>query len=237
LDEAKWLTATKPRPGLAHLRRLHRRLDRPICTRKLLFFTLNCCRLAWPIIVDERSRQAIEIAEQHLIGLATDEALSSAKQAAKDSCDEAYAREENRPEGSFSRDQYSESLGAAIAARALLLGYTENVVGKVRDGLVFAGVFQSRGEVDSLLAEMTHALRDIFGNPFRPVPFDPAWLTSDVLLLARGIYEERAFDRMPILADALQDAGCDNEEVLDHCRGPGPHVRGCWVVDLVLGKT
>jgi hypothetical protein len=80
-------------------------------------------------------------------------------------------------------------------------------------------------------------LRDIVGNPFRPTAFDPAWRTSDVTLLARGTYEERAFDRMPILADALQDAGCDSDEVLRHCRGAGPHVRGCWVVDLVLGKV
>ena len=80
-------------------------------------------------------------------------------------------------------------------------------------------------------------VRDVFGNPFAPTQlFDPAWLTSTVLALAKGIYEERAFDRMPILADALQDAGCDSADILDHCRGPGPHVRGCWVVDLVLGK-
>jgi hypothetical protein len=80
-------------------------------------------------------------------------------------------------------------------------------------------------------------LRDIFGNPFRPTSVDPSWLTSTVAQLAEGIYQERAFDRMPILADALQDAGCDNEDILDHCRGPGPHVRGCWVVDLLLGKS
>ncbi|HEX3149646.1 MAG TPA: hypothetical protein VHR66_16340 [Gemmataceae bacterium] len=79
-------------------------------------------------------------------------------------------------------------------------------------------------------------LRDIFGNPFRPVAFDPRWRTSDSVGVARGIYEDRAFERMPILADALMDAGCDDEQVLSHCRGEGPHVRGCWVVDLVLGK-
>ena len=79
-------------------------------------------------------------------------------------------------------------------------------------------------------------LRCVFGNPFRPVTLDPAWLTSDVLLLARGIYADRAFDRMPILADALQDAGCDNDDMLTHCRGPGPHARGCWVVDLLTGR-
>jgi len=71
----------------------------------------------------------------------------------------------------------------------------------------------------------------------RTAILDPAWLTSTVVSLAEGIYAERAFDRLPILADALQDAGCENTDVLDHCRGPGPHVRGCWVVDLVLGKA
>jgi hypothetical protein len=79
-------------------------------------------------------------------------------------------------------------------------------------------------------------LRDIFGNPFRPIAFDPRWRTSDVLGLARAIYDDEAFERMPILADALMDAGCEDEQVISHCRGPGPHVRGCWVVDLVLGK-
>ena len=81
-------------------------------------------------------------------------------------------------------------------------------------------------------------LRDIFGNPFRPIVADANWLTSTVVSLARGIYEDRAFDRMPILADALQDAGCDSEDVLNHCRDANQvHVRGCWVVDLVLGKV
>jgi hypothetical protein len=79
-------------------------------------------------------------------------------------------------------------------------------------------------------------IRDIFGNPFHPITLDPSWLTSTVQALASGIYEERAFDRMPILADALQDAGCDNEDILNHCRQPGEHCRGCWVVDLLLGK-
>ena len=80
------------------------------------------------------------------------------------------------------------------------------------------------------------AVRDVFGNPFRPVAFDPAWRTSTAVALARGMYVSRDFGAMPIMADALQDAGCDSDDVLDHCRGDGPHVRGCWVVDLVLGK-
>jgi len=76
-------------------------------------------------------------------------------------------------------------------------------------------------------------IRDIFGNPFRPVAFSPQWSTDTALSLARQMYESRDYSAMPILADALQDAGCDNEDVLNHCRGKGPHVRGCWVVDLV----
>ncbi|QDU22206.1 hypothetical protein [Urbifossiella limnaea] len=79
-------------------------------------------------------------------------------------------------------------------------------------------------------------VRDIFGNPFRPVPFDPSWRTEAVVGLARGMYESRDFGPIPVLADALEDAGCADADVLGHCRGPGPHVRGCWVVDLVLGK-
>jgi hypothetical protein len=80
-------------------------------------------------------------------------------------------------------------------------------------------------------------LRDIFGNPFRPVAADPGWRTSTVVALAGQMYESRDFSPMPILGDALQDAGCENPDVLDHCRGDGPHVRGCWVVDLILGKS
>jgi hypothetical protein len=79
-------------------------------------------------------------------------------------------------------------------------------------------------------------LRDIFGNPFRPVAFSGSWRTDTAVSLARTMYEARDFSAMPILADALQDAGCDSEDVLTHCRGDGPHVRGCWVCDLVLGK-
>jgi hypothetical protein len=79
-------------------------------------------------------------------------------------------------------------------------------------------------------------LRDIFGNPFRPIMFSPSWRTDTALTLARQMYESRDFGAMPILADALQDAGCEDAVILGHCRGEGPHVRGCWVVDLVLRK-
>jgi hypothetical protein len=87
------------------------------------------------------------------------------------------------------------------------------------------------------LNEVHHSLvREVFGNPFRPVTINPSWLTPTVLALATGIYADKAFDRMPILADALQEAGCDNGELLNHCRESGEHVRGCWVIDIILSK-
>jgi hypothetical protein len=80
-------------------------------------------------------------------------------------------------------------------------------------------------------------LRCIFGPlRFRRIPFDPQWLTGTVVKLAQAIHDERAFDRLPILADALEDAGCTNADILKHCRQPGEHSRGCWVVDALLGK-
>jgi hypothetical protein len=94
-----------------------------------------------------------------------------------------------------------------------------------------------RGGLETFVAVVVRSLHEVYGNPFRPVTTDPSWLTPAVTALARGMYESRDFSAMPILADALQDAGCDNDDILNHCRGPGPHVRGCWVVDLVLGKS
>ena len=81
-----------------------------------------------------------------------------------------------------------------------------------------------------------HLLRDVFGNPFRPVRAERRWLVPSVGHLANVMYSGWDFASMPVLADALEELGCDDEQILSHCRGPGPHVRGCWVVDLVLGK-
>src|SRR5262249_41943220 len=82
-------------------------------------------------------------------------------------------------------------------------------------------------------------LHCIFGNPFRPVAINPSWLTwndGTVQKIAHAIYDERAFDRLPILADALEEVGCTNADILNHCHQQGEHVRGCWVVDLLLRR-
>jgi hypothetical protein len=99
-----------------------------------------------------------------------------------------------------------------------------------------AGELVEKGDGDPYPDIVANITRCVFGNPFRPVIANPAWLTPTVVSLAEGIYADRAFDRLPILADALQDAGCSHEDILTHCRSDGPHCRGCWVVNLVLGK-
>ncbi|VTR93300.1 Uncharacterized protein OS=Sorangium cellulosum (strain So ce56) GN=sce5710 PE=4 SV=1 [Gemmata massiliana] len=93
-----------------------------------------------------------------------------------------------------------------------------------------------RGAAPRYLGRNSDIIRCVFGNPFRSITFLPDWRTSTAVTLAAQMYESRDFGAMPILGDALQDAGCDNEDVLNHCREPGVHVRGCWVADLVLGK-
>jgi hypothetical protein len=79
-------------------------------------------------------------------------------------------------------------------------------------------------------------LRDIFGNPFRPVVVSPSCSMPAVVALAQAIYDDGAFDRLPSLADAFERVGCSDAAVIDHCRQPGPHLRGCWVLDLILSK-
>ena len=91
---------------------------------------------------------------------------------------------------------------------------------------------------NAISSQYAKVLREYFHNPFRPIAFDPSWRTSTAVGLAQTMYDARNFHAMPILADALQDAGCEDAAILDHCRDENNlHVRGCWVVDLVLGKA
>jgi hypothetical protein len=86
------------------------------------------------------------------------------------------------------------------------------------------------------IPQQTSLIHEIFGNPFSPVVLDPRWVTSTVTSLARTIYETRDFRRMPILADALMDAGCAEEVMLNHCQNEPLHTRGCWLIDLLLDQ-
>ncbi|MFL5341777.1 MAG: hypothetical protein ACJ8F7_16655 [Gemmataceae bacterium] len=103
-----------------------------------------------------------------------------------------------------------------------------------------SGSWNIEGIRERELLAQAQLVREVFGNPFRPVAIDPDWLTwrdGTAVKLAQTIYDDKRFDIMPILADALHEAGCTNDEILKHCTEPGEHVRGCWVVDLILGKS
>jgi len=123
------------------------------------------------------------------------------------------------------------SLGPAAAA----LGVLHDSLRSYFDGGWKGGPQERRAEC--------HLLREVFGNPFRPATISPAWRTPQVVALAQAASEERELPagtldqaRLAVLADALEEAGCDQADLLAHLRGPGPHVRGCWAVDLLLGK-
>jgi hypothetical protein len=118
-------------------------------------------------------------------------------------------------------------LSAGVSIKGSFLGGFPP--GGLPDSLALRLAHDARRE---LLADQGRICRELFGNPFRPVAFSDEWRTDTALSLARQMYESRDFSAMPILADALQDAGCDNDDILDHCRGAGPHVRGAFVVAL-----
>jgi hypothetical protein len=192
------------------------RIKGTVSNRKRRLFGCACCRRIWGLLVDKRSRDAIAVAELFADGLASTEELKSAVNEAED------ATERMRMEG-------STPYFAALAAEELVF----------KEDYAFSRRWSpSQGSNEQTeMREQADLLREIFGNPFRPAAFDPAWRTSTAFTLAQGIYDERAFDRLPILADALQDAECDNDDILNHLRNAtAPHVRGCWALDLVLGK-
>jgi hypothetical protein len=180
-------------------------------------------------MLDESSREAIVVAERYADGLADSSELTAAYQDALVSWNAIeIVRGGRHGKPIRSGETYQAAKQAASVAR-------NASDPKLCDGRV-AGCLGWTLNFATRYALACH-LRDVLGNPFRPIAVDAVWLTSTVGALAEGIYQERAFDRMPILADALQDAGCDNDDILAHCRGDGPHVRGCWAVDLLLGKS
>ena len=125
---------------------------------------------------------------------------------------------------------------AQIAHEVAVRGYHRSLLGELRSAVLEHAGGSGAPRKNPIAPVMRPLFLEHFGDVRQPISCDPSWRTETVVLLAQGMYDSRDFSAMPILADALQDAGCDNTEILDHCRGPGPHVRGCWVVDLILGK-
>ncbi len=133
----------------------------------------------------------------------------------------------------FSEDQ---AISAYLAAAANIDESSEPYDPR-GDVVLYSVSYAIDGLIEEVEPKQAALVREIIGNPFRPVAIDPSWLSSTAFALAQGIYDDKAFDRLPILADALQDAGCENADLLNHLRSEGPHVKGCWVLDLILGKS
>jgi hypothetical protein len=190
--------------------------------RKLRLFAVACCRRLPGLA--ERSTEALDVAERHAEGLADRWALRRAYMKAYG----VVVHHEDNP-GDEQGHNAAQAVAWAVVAEGIgpreITAYAAYYAGRAVPGVAERGA-QFRLLADTLLAPPSATV-------------SPAWLAwngGTVGDLARAIEKEQAFDRLPILADALEDAGCADAALLDHCRGPGPHVRGCWVVDLILGK-
>ncbi|AMV29601.1 hypothetical protein VT84_34725 [Gemmata sp. SH-PL17] len=246
MTEQDWLNGTDPTPMLEFLKG-------NASERKLRLFAVACCRSIWHLLTDERSRIAVDVFERLVDGLATTEEVQEADKLA---CAVETAHVEAAKLGDDADEQaWDIVLDGCAAANAVqtwraseyltgfytVYGFAQTAVAHAACPLRYeTSRREHTPERTKAIAVEANAqsrlIRDIVGNPFRPVTVDASWLTSTVVAPAEGIYQDRAFDRLPILADALQDAGCDNPDVLNHCRGDGPHCRGCWVIDLLTGR-
>jgi hypothetical protein len=235
MNEADWLTTTNTQEMFWHL------LTIPgVSNRKLRLFACGCCRQAWHLLVDERSRHAVEIAEKRADGVVSPEALAAAFRANDAVCcvprpvREGWAA---NAVGHAVSGEDASSLDATGDAEGFEPLYEAEAAA---DGVTLA--LALTGNLSATRAVNSDLLRDIFGPwPFRPLPS----LASTLLLvrLANAVYDNRQLpsgefdrDRLAILCDAIEESGCIDASILEHLRGPGPHWRGCWCVDLLLGK-
>ena len=221
MTEVEWLASESP---LLMIRAVQERVG----ARKWRLFCCGLCRGIWDEIADARCRAAVEVAERYADGQADAHELSAAGSAVsrfRAECDEA--RRLDAAAGPF---RWVVPVLYALRPTPLPTEAIGQARPAPRDG-------ESTDErYARARARNVALLRDILGNPFRTVNFSPEWRTDTVLALVAQMYDSRDFGAMPILADALQDAGCESDDILNHCRGDGPHVRGCWVVDRVVGK-
>lgn len=224
MTETEWLACTDPQPMLEFL-------QGKASDRKLRLFAVACCRRCIPLIPpdsrDDEGRSWVDLI-QHAIEVG--ERLA----------DGQTVQDEEIPGiGWTCIDGWYAFLSCACPANELL-EVSKNVIWGVGQ-LVYGTKKDSNKEHEASANKSERAahaqlLREVFGNSFRPLTFAPTWRHLGVVNLAKSIYDERSFGRLPILADALEEAGCINAEILSHLFGPGPHVRGCWALDLILGK-
>jgi hypothetical protein len=216
VTEEEWLEYVRP---LRMLNFIHPHVS----DRKLRLIACATVRQIWESLADARYRHAVKVAELFADGETTPIERQAAFNSARD------AAEEFRRNSSWTTWKYGSLVAAANTCYFRAYIAAKNCI-------------DSRFVKDSFSLQTANLIREIIGNPFHPVIVDPRWLTSSVVDLARSIYEADprqagGYMNLPILADALMDAGCDSEELLNHCRSEGLHVRGCWAVDLILGKS
>jgi hypothetical protein len=253
--EADWLNCSAPEPMLEFLR-----TSSDASERKLRLFACACARRVWHLLTNERSRACVAVAERIAEGAATKaerhEVARAAERARLDKypvttpTQQAWARMQGEEEATALVRLWASFNAASAAAEVCRRDALRAVSGAA--GAAATAVWQAtcvpkfdrpweRNRQAAVVwsrerRAQCHLLRDIF-NPFRPVTFLPEWATPDVVSHARAIYDERAFGRMPELAAVLEEAGGREPGLLDHCRLRGrAHVRGCWAVDLLLGK-
>jgi hypothetical protein len=243
MTETEWLAAAEPEPMLDYLRGR-------ATARKRRLFAVACCRSVWHLLTDERSRRAVELAERYADGLADEEDLRRAAAGAETVAEAlaAYAGPTDRNAESsaafaaLNATRADGNVASYVAANAASAAYHEGAIDAEDEDLTTA-LARRPGAAASRARERTEQadiLRELFGNPFKPVTVDRAWLLwngGTVSALATKVYAENAFDRLPLLADSLEDAGCWETNLLGHLRGPGAHARGCWALDLILAKN
>ncbi|MFO0821546.1 MAG: hypothetical protein U0792_00125 [Gemmataceae bacterium] len=243
MTEQEWQKGEDATPMTAFLRR------RGVSDRKARLFYTACYRVAWeedpPL---PALWEVIEVAERWVDGFASETERAWAENRARSLLTGMHGWLSSWQEAANVSAAARAQLGDLVTLEELEEAeqrerYCERVSARVAAALVSTELEHDVGSLDlanrvETPCDGVSILRDIFGNPFRPVAFDPEWRTSTAVALAKQMCESRDFSTMPILADALQDAGCDNADIFNHCRDPhGVHVRGSWVVDLVLGKT
>ena len=248
MTEAEWLASNDPDQMLRFMGEKHGANRTKAGRRKMRLFGCASCRQLWGHMADPRSRYAVEVAERLADGQLSETELEDARMQAMEARRAVALRIHER---TFRRELEPKAVvlargmlpdddrTAAQAAAAILEPEAGNFAWA---GLTF-GCTQNCAEYPIVFRRRSWeagALRCLFGNPFRSVKTDLTWLAWNggaIPKIAETMYDDRAFDRIPLLADALEDAGCTDADILAHCRDPGPHVRGCWVIDLLLGKT
>jgi hypothetical protein len=240
MTEQEWLQAAYPQAMLKFLvGKTKRRKRDKARSRKLRLFAVACCYRVWKWMPDERSRIGIETAEKYADDLVGEDELEIAREGTGGACTTVWGMGwhiyQSARAAHFSLDHRVDVL---VMAAQEVVGANGNYITDTLSCEPDSELVQKAMSQEN--AHQLGLLRDIFGNPFHPIAITSSWLTwHDGLLvsMAQKMYDSRDFSDMPVLADALEEAGCTNQDILVHCRSAGEHVRGCWVVDSLLGKS